>query len=226
MRFRAKGGQLLLMKVSICAALHILFLCSFALCQNDMDRSRVNRLEATVKSGVKDDSLRLIIEAGESGDKSVIPYLEKLASQPSERLVLHSIESYAQVALAKLGSESHLTLILRQVDDENIFVQDVGMKKLAMVGGRTAFLTFLRLLDDLDYRREKPSKVEAEKAVGAGRPQSRRGDEVLDPRSYLAMRLLAEICPNPPVTKSTPLSPETAQLWKVWFESNKQLLEP
>lgn len=213
------------MKASICAALYILILCSSALCQNEMDRNRVNRLEATVKSGVTEDSLRMIIEAGESGDKSVIPYLEKLASQPSERNVLHSIESYAQVALAKLGMDYQLNMILKQVDDENIFVQDVGMKKLAMVGGRNAFATFLRLLDDTDYRSEKFIKDEPEKIVD-GRPHSKKGDEVLEPRSYLAMTLLTEISPNPPVTKTTPLSPETAQLWKIWFESNKQLLEP
>src|SRR5690606_8396209 len=133
------------------------------------------------------------------GDKSVIPYLEKLASQPSEKIVLHSIESYAQVALAKLGVDYHLNLILKQVDDESIFVQDVGMKKLAMVGGRNAFATFLRLLDDTNYRSEKFTKDETQQIMN-GRLHSRKGDEVLEPRSYLAMRLLAEISPNPPVT--------------------------
>lgn len=138
--------------------------------------------------------------------------------------LLNTVPSYAQIALAMLGEKKYLSEIIDQVDDKNIFVQNVGIRKLAYVGGKIAYKTFFRLLDDTKYRVETPTLQEIENARKNGYG-IRKGDELVEPRSFLVMELLAKMVSNPPVSPNMKPDIQHIQIWKGWFEINKQLIQ-
>jgi len=205
------------MKIVCCMFINVFFLIAV------FGQSAV-QLQAELDKGVSEDALRAILAAGKSGDKNFIPLLKKLAKQPRSREELNSVSSCAQIALAKLGQEEYLKAIIADVDSGNIFFQDVAIQKLAKVGGRSAFRVFFELLDDNKYRAEVPTAEEIQRAKQMG-AVIRKGDEILEPRSFLVMRLLANIVDDPPVIRDIAPNENSILLWKNWFENHKYLIE-
>jgi hypothetical protein len=205
-------------------ALIIFSFTSINFAQNAEQNFKIRQLDEKLKIGITPDSLNAILEAGKSGDRSFIPYLRKLALQPENSDALHTASSYAQIALASLGEEEYISSILKQVDDENIFRQNIGIQKLAYVKGKIALKTFYRLLDDTKYRVEtlSPKEIEYAKKNGLG---IRKGDEMLEPRSILAMEMLVKIVPNPPISPGVKPTIQDIEIWKQWFITNKYLIE-
>ena len=184
----------------------------------------VKQLEEKLNNGTTSDALESILEAGKSGNKTFIPYLKKLALQPADSINIHTISSYAQIALAGLGEKAYLSAIIGDVDNENIFLQNVAIQKLALVGGKPAFKVFFQLLDDKEYRVEKLTPQDERKIQETGQ-FSRKGDEVLEPRSFLVMRLLSKMTDNPPVPCDVQPSEKEILIWKEWFGNHRYLIE-
>lgn len=184
----------------------------------------VSQLKEKIDKSITTESLNSILEAGKSGDKSFVPYLKKLASQKDSKFVLDTVSSYAQIALARLGEEDYLSAIVKDVDNENIFLQDIAIRKLAYIGGKSAFKEFYRLLNDKEFRVEKLTPEDIQKINETGL-SSRKGDEVLEPRSFLVMKILSKMIDNPPVSPDTQPSEKDINIWKAWFKEHKDLIE-
>jgi HEAT repeat protein len=205
----------------------IILISTFILFAQETD-SKAKQLEAKLNSGsITSETYKAILEAGKSGDKSFIPYLKTLASRETTTdydTALHTIKSYAQIALATLGDEEYLNKFIRDVDSENIFLQDLAMHKLAMVNNKSTYKTFYRLLDDTKYRQEVPTDAELQAAKEGGY-HLRKGDELLVPRSFMVMRILSKMVTNPPTCPNLNEKESDIKLWKKWFEEHKELIE-
>ena len=151
-------------------------------------------LAEKVKAG--DD--KSILEAGSSGDKTLVPYLKTLAAKDSP---------WAYMALAKLGETEYLNQILTEVDAENPSIQDRAMEKLSYVGGKAAFKKFYELLDDITPRQTESRCV------------------VFFTRSVMAMFFLRKMVENPPTSTRHSGNSKDIALWKEWFITNKHLIE-
>jgi hypothetical protein len=205
----------------------IIVMNSFILFAQDND-TKAKQLEAKLNSGsITAETYKAILEAGRSGDKSFIPYLKTLASRETDRdydTALHTIKSYAQIALATLGDQEYLNKIVKEIDGEDIFLQDAAMERLAMVNNKLTYKTFYLLLDDTKYRQELPTAEEIKYAKNQGY-ELRKGDVILEPRSFFAMYLLSKIISNPPVTCNLELNETHIKIWKEWFAKHKELIE-
>jgi hypothetical protein len=209
----------------------IILISAFILFAQETD-SKAKQLEAKLNSGsITAETYKAILEAGKSGDKSFIPYLKTLASRETTTdydTALHTIKSYAQIALATLGDEEYLNKIVKEVDGENIFLQNTAMERLAMVNNKLTYKTFYRLLDDTKYRQEIPTEAQLQKAKELG-ATSRIGDVMLEPRSFFAMELLSKLVTNPPTSpnleKKHSEKVSDIKLWKKWFEEHKELID-
>lgn len=190
--------------------------------------SKARQLEAKLNSGsITAETYKAILEAGKSSDKSFIPYLKTLASRETDNdydRALHTIKSYAQIALAMLGDEEYLNKIVREVDSKDIFLQNTAMERLAMVNNKLTYKTFYRLLEDTKYRQEVPSEGELQAAKEGGY-HLRKGDEILVPRSFMVMRILSKMVANPPTCPNLNEKESDIKLWKKWFEEHKELIE-
>ena len=183
------------------------------------------QLKEKFRNGVTDESLKAILDAGDSANPAIIPYLKQLALQTDSDLLVKSIPSYAQIALAKLGEESYLLPIVKKLDDPDIFVQDVSIQRLSLVGGKRMYREFYRLLDDTKYRYEDVAEVDLQKMRDLGATGLRKGDQILEPRSFAVMKLLSKMVGNPPVYCDIPPSEKHISLWKKWFEEHKELID-
>ena len=75
---------------------------------------------------VKTGNSQAILDAGDSGNKSLIPYLKALDAR--------SKALWAKIALAKLGDEAALRDILSEVNSTDEHIRQTGMDKLVRVG--------------------------------------------------------------------------------------------
>ena len=150
--------------------------------------------------------------------------MKKLADRPNSKTELYSIPSYAEIALATLDEKPYLDAIIADVDGPDIFVQNVAIQKLAKVGGKRAFKTFVRLLDDTKYRQEVPTEEDLQRAKRIG-ATLRKGDEILEPRSFLVMKLLATMVANPPVSPGTNPNEKHIAVWKKWFKEHPEMIQ-
>jgi hypothetical protein len=205
----------------------IIVMSSFVLFAQSND-TKAKQLEAKLNSGsITAETYKAILDAGNSGDRSFIPFLKTLASRETTAdydAALHTIKSYAQIALASLGDEEYLNKIVREVDSKDIFLQDTAMERLAMVNNKLTYKTFYRLLDDTKYRQEIPTAEEIKYAKDHGYGL-RKGDVILEPRSFFAMYLLSKIISNPPVSCNLELNETHIKVWKEWFAKHKELIE-
>src|ERR1035437_3078773 len=188
--------------------------------QNDPN---VKELADKIKTRSTHESMEAILAAGRSGNKNFIPFLQTIAEPEEVSYAFKTIPSYAQVALAMLGEKGYLWLILQEVDSEDIFLQNTGIEKLSLVGGPTAFKTFFRLLDEVQLRREKASAEDLEYARIHGFTL-RTGDEILEPRSILAMRKLSTMVIDPPVSPAASPTLDDIKIWKEWFIQHQDLI--
>jgi hypothetical protein len=208
------------MKKSLFFALTYVFFSLPVFCQANSSVPSVSELDSLLKAGINQDSLNAILRVGKSQKREFIPYLEKLAAEPSSPLVFQTPKTYAEIALAKLGEKKYLDLILQQIDGENIFVQDVAIRKLAYVGGDIAYNSFYKLLDDCNPRWEKPNTGADQNSKTV---YSRRGDQHLEPRSFVVMRILGELVKDPPVDVLAEPSVDNARVWKIWLEARYRM---
>ncbi len=182
-------------------------------------------LREKLKRGETREALEAILEAGKSGDKAFVPYLKELASRPDFGPSIYTLPSYAQMALAKLGEEPYLSAIIKDLDSTNIFAQDRAIERLGKVGGRPAFKEFFRLLDDKKYRSETVTDADIAKMREIGATVMRKGDQILEPRSFLVMKLLSTLVENPPVSPDAIPTEKDIPIWKVWFDKHRSLFE-
>ena len=204
--------------------LTVLLLASLvALGQNGNKDRNVQQLAEKIKTVSTSESLEAILAAGKSGNKHYIPFLRTIAEPEKVSYAFKTIPAYAQVALAQLGDEGYLSLILSEVDSEDIFLQNAGIEKLSLVGGSAAFRTFFRLLDDVKTRREIASEEEKANARAHGFTV-RKGDEILDPRSILAMKKLSRMVADPPIAPDATPTLDDIKVWKDWFQAHRDLI--
>lgn len=168
---------------------------------------------------VKEGDNQSILKAGNSGDKTLIPYLKALASKGSP---------WAQMALAKLGEREYLDQILVEVDADSPDIQSRGIRKLAYVGGKEALKKFYQLLDDTAPRENPNCKKEMERFKENHSEIEKCGfccDVLVLTRSSMAILYLSQMVDNPPTKRGMWGIEEDVPLWKEWFERNKYLIE-
>lgn len=177
-------------------------------------RNRAEK-EAKLSTSIKEGNYQPILDAGSSGDRSLIPFLRSIADES---------KPWVQMALAKLGEKEFFDQILTEVDSEDPNVQDRGMVKLQYIGGHRGFRTLYRLLDDESSRRN-PS-CESTKDGGTENATDSRGGEcdvVFFPRSAVSMQLLSKMLPPPPLLSKSMDLKQRSRIWKEWLVTNNHI---
>ena len=174
-----------------------------ALAQTDILSESAKEL----KSKVEDGNYDAILEAGNSDDKSLIPYLKSMTLNSKDKWNEASRAFKAQIALAKLGDQDAFNEILAETDAPEPYVQDSALKKLSLVGGNKSFKKLYSLLDDFSDRKGEAIDV------------------IYFPRGSLAITLLSQMVSDPPTNPKRYGMQEDVKLWKAWFEKHKQLLD-
>lgn len=175
-----------------------------------------------LKVEVEQRHMPAIVDAASTGDVTLIPYLRTLIAGLSEARNPNHTSYYAQVGLAKLGDADAIKQILAEVDDESPAVQDVGMGKLRLVGGKTAYKKLYGLLDDVRPR----ENIDCQKMFAEhnkkhpNEPLIPYCDVVYFTRSVTAMMLLRRMVSDPPVTSFFGNKDEI-RLWKAYLERNQ-----
>ncbi len=149
----------------------------------------------------------LIAEATKTGDPALKPHLKVLAVERESRISIGSAGSQAHIALAKLGDMEAFSEILAELNDDEIWVQDTAIAKLARIGGKQAYRKLYELLDDMTNR---------DKSVD---------DLIIRPKAFMVMRQLGEIIENPPRLPNGLINDLEVAPWKAWFAKNKHLIE-
>lgn len=163
---------------------------------------------------VKEGNTPAILQMGKRGDKSAVPFLRTLVQQPNKNF--DSVAANAQMALAKLGEEEQLNEILREAEGDDLAVQYIAIsRKLPYVGGPKVVGVLVRLLDDTDYH----------SVFGKAGPNGELPNRVVyEPPSFLAMKALAQIVPNPPVNPQVQPTEAHIQIWREWLKKNPQVM--
>ncbi len=158
----------------------------------------------TLSKRIKTEGSKAILDAGDSGDKSLIPYLKKLASD--------SKEPWAQIALAKLGEEKYINQILVEVDSPDELVRTNGLEKLVRVGGKVTFRKLYEMLNQLKPLPQTDNKR---------RYRYDRYTGAYEVFTYL--NRVVEDVPKADVKGN--YWTNQINLWKAWFENHKDLIE-
>jgi hypothetical protein len=155
-----------------------------------------------------------ILELGNLGDKSAVPFLQTLLGRPNKSY--GSAACYAQMALAKLGEKQQQDEIVNELSSEDPSLQDDAFRKLAYVGGSLAVKTVALFLTDTKYDSWREMKQEPV-------PDGQKHMDVVgfEPLSWMAVRVLAEILPDPVTTPGRTPTKESVQKWREWWEANK-----
>jgi len=168
--------------------------------------SQVAPSSATLREKIREiekGERQAILDLGKMADRSAIPYLQRLR-QNEDGGQFGSISISAQMALAKLGDEKEMGQILSEANSDDPRLQERAVSKLAYVGGKEAIATLIGLLGIDKYRDQK-----------GGEP-NRRGPNgelpfervIFEPLNLDAMKVLAQIVPNPPVDPKAKCRPE------------------
>ena len=168
---------------------------------------------------VKEGNNQSILDAGRSGDSTLIPYLKTLTSRGTP---------WAQMALAKLGEAEYLNQILSEVDAEDPGKQDRGMEKLLYVGGKEALKKLYQLLDDTSPRENPVCKKETEEFKKKHPEGGKCGfccDVIYFSRSSSAILILSKMIDNPPTKFGSWGTKKDIAIWKEWFIVNKHLID-
>jgi len=212
---------------SICLLAMLLVLLRICPAQGKMSDS-AKALAERVRVG----DYQSVLDAGGTGDTSLIPYLKVLASQGKS--------PWPQMALAKLGEKDYVDEIFAEVDNADPMVQDRAIEKLVYLGDKTSLRRLYQLLDDATPR-EDPSCPKDPVAFAEyikKHPQEQNGnlrcDVIFFSRRSTVMHVLDGALKNypdvpPPYLENDP-RPEKwqekrASLWKEWFENHKYLIE-
>jgi hypothetical protein len=155
---------------------------------------------------VKTGNSQAILDAGDSGDKSLIPYLKALYAR--------SKAPSAKIALAKLGDEAALRDILSEANSTDENIRQTGMDKLVTVGGKPAF----------QYLYEKLNQL---KPTVSDEPEGRRRTTVeVYEGAYELFYYLNRLVPDPPKAERGPKYwTDQIALWKKWFEDHPDSIQ-
>jgi hypothetical protein len=170
----------------------------------------------TLIEKIKTEGQKAILDAGKSGDKSLVPYLKTLVNSAS-----------AQMALAKLGEDEYLNQILLETESSEINIQNFAIRKLAYVANKQAFRKLYKLLDNKKERGKKECEKEIRKVEETKSDTSKCGfccDVMVFSMASEVVRVLSKTIESPPV-KSSYGTDEDIQIWKKWFEENRELIE-
>ena len=182
-------------------------------CQTKSPSARVQEKIQQIEKG--DD--RTILDLGTLGDRSAVPYLQKLRRNPDGGFWGNASIS-AQMALAKLGDEKAKEQILAEASsDDNPALQVHAVGELAYLGGKDVIRILIGLLA-MDKER-----------FGKGFDPNRRDPNgehpidvvIYDPLNLNAMRALTQIVSNPPVDPKAEPKQADVPLWRKWYEAHK-----
>lgn len=204
------------MKLSVMCLFFFAFaLSQFAFGQAHQMSDSAKALAARVKEGDNQS----ILDAGMSGDKSLIPYLRTLTSKGTP---------WAQMALAKLGEVEYLNQILAEVDAADPAIQDRAMEKLTYVGGKEALRKLYQLLDDTSPR-ENPNCKKGTEEFKIKHPDGGKCgfccDVIFFSRSSTAILILSKMVDTPPTNVGNWGTEKDIKRWKEWFLVNKHLID-
>lgn len=178
-----------------------------------------------LKNQVKEGDFKAILEAADTGDITLIPYLKQLSSNLEGRKNFNHPSFFSHVALAKLGDDEAIKQILAEVDNDSPAIQDNGMRKLSLIGGKVALKKFYDLLDDTKSR-EDTDCLKMFEEHNKKHPENKLSaycHVMYFPRSVTAMNYLRKMIENPPVKTFYGTQTEI-NLWKEWFKKNKHLI--
>jgi hypothetical protein len=178
-----------------------------------------------LKKQVEQRNIKAILEAADTGDITLIPYLKQLSSDLEGRNNQNHPSFYAHVALAKLGDDEAIQQILAEVDDESTRIQSGGMHKLSLVGGKVAFKKFYELLDDTRPREDTDCQkmFDEHNKKHPDNKLSAYCDILYFTKSVTAMSYLIKMVENPPV-KTFYGTQKEINIWKDWFKKNNRLI--
>jgi hypothetical protein len=141
---------------------------------------------------------RLLSDAVQAGDSSIIPYL--IAAVAAN----WSGSPELEVALVQLGEKEYFDKTVTELSSKDATVRYYAIWKLAMFKTKGAYRKLYELLDD-----------------EAVRDDGDHGDYIVLPLAHIAKERLASTVDNPPKGKD---AYDTAA-WKAWFAKNKHLIE-
>jgi len=195
----------------------------------DVKSQEVQPSEAAqhLREAVKHNDHRAILEAGDTGDPTLIPYLRRLASDAEARNNYNRPSYYAHVALAKLGDKDAINQILSDVDNESSAIQDRGINKLGLLGGEIALKKLYELLDDTKPRKNTDCE-KMFKEHNLKYPENQLNpycDVIYFPRSASAIAALRNLIHDPNVDVYRGALNE-ADLWKTYLKKNRLVAEP
>lgn len=180
------------------------------------------RLKVQVEKG----DIKSVLEASDSGDVTLIPYLKQLSSNLEGRNNQNHSAFYAHIALAKLGDDEAIQQILAEVDNDSPAVQSNGMNKLSLVGGKVAFRKFYELLDDTKPR-ENTDCLKMFEEHNKKHPENKLSpycDVMYLSRSVTSIGYLKKMVENPPI-KTFYGTQKEINIWKEWIKKNKYLID-
>ncbi len=167
---------------------------------------------------IKTEGGQAILDAGDTGDQTLIPYLRSIAK--------NSKTPWAQIALAKLGDKAELDKILKEFDadltDESFTSIKFGMHKLSLVKGKIAFKKFYEVLNQL-----KPLPKTVIPSNLNNKQRKNIADKYNMPGVYLFLNYLGQMVKDPPKLEPNSQNKTTdlINLWKEWFAKHKELIE-
>ena len=186
-----------------------LFGCSLALAQTPSPSSDTNNQQALVQRIRKGDT-QAIAEAATSSDKVFVPYLRQAMKSTSGP----DLKKAARLALAELGEAKELQeqwcLVLSSYPE---------MADLGKVGGWYAIRGLALFLGPEGLKLVRPaSPKQATKATDVSYP----------PPSYIAIKTLSSLVPDPPARFDATLGPpeldKVAQVWRDWIAAHRDEL--
>jgi hypothetical protein len=203
----------------------VLFLLMFLVSAVYAQEQELSWTAKRLKEQVKNGEYKVILEAADTSDITLIPYLKQLTSNSEGRKNHNHPSFYAHVALAKLGDDEAIQQILAEVDNKSPAIQSSGMHKLSLVGGKVAFRKFYELLDDTKPREDTDCQKMFEEH------NKKHPENKLSPychvmylsRSVTAMFYLKKMVENPPV-KTFYGTQKEIDIWKEWFKKNNHLV--
>lgn len=196
----------------------VLLAVSFCVCASAQEgESKLSTTKEAIVERIEKGDRKAILELGYLGDLSVVPYLRKLLQQPNKNF--GGVSSNAQMALAKLGDKEQMQVILSELGSQNPHLQHQAVKKLAYVGGDDSIRALARALTETKWKVGKDHDPEARGPKGE-RPMDR---VVYRPLALAAMKALAQIVSDPPVSASVQPTLDLIPVWSEWLKRHNYL---
>ncbi len=200
-----------------------LFLLSGIICFVNAQEQGLSWSAKLLKEQVEQGNNNAILEAVQTGEINLLPYLKQLSSKLENRSNFNHAAFFAHVALAKLGDENAVKQILEEIDNDSSKIQDSAIHKLSLVGGKVAYSKFYELLDDTKPR-EDTDCLRMFAKHNKKHPDDQRqpfcGDVIYFSKSATVMFRLRSMAEDPPTQRFLGTKQEI-DLWKAWLRKHK-----